>query len=800
MPTAHIHIGGIVQGVGFRPFVFQTAQKLGLTGWVCNTNDGVHCRISGSEAGIDEVYKMLVESPPPLAVITTHSIESREEQFFDNFAIVEHSSEVAPNLILTPDLGMCDECRRELHDPTNRRYRYPFTTCTQCGPRFSITTALPYDRERTTMAPFTMCAACEAEYNDPANRRHYAQTNSCPACAVPMRLYKTKENGSELLSIDVHEILKCTVQYLRKGYIVSVKGIGGFLLMGDATNPQTIDLLRERKHRGAKPFAVMYPSLAMLENDVFITDAERTELTHRAAPIVLLRVRPETASERAPSRIAFRHIAPKLQYLGSMLPYTPLFDMILQDFGKPLVATSNNMSGSPLVYDDAEALGRYAHLADFTLTHGRDIVFPQDDSVVRFTRHDGDESSQQRIVLRRSRGFAPAFIQSSLREGGLPNSASILAMGSDLKNTFALLQNGALHISQFLGDLEDFDAQEAHTTVLQNLTQTLQAETIVVLADAHPAYHSAHLGERLANEAHEAQLVKIQHHKAHAAAVLAENDMLLLSNADAEPVLCVVWDGVGYGADGEIWGGEFFLCKREAERQGTMERAQHLEPFPYLHGNAMSRLTALSAFTLLHGEPEAEKFLRSKFTANEWTLHTNAVTNPALVAQTPLCSSIGRLFDATASVLGLCDYNDFEGEAAMLLEAAADRFFTQNGFDDGRNALQCLGLMTFKHGVLSAKPLLLELLRGMKTGSAVEELAARFHVELAGGARLVAQATGAVNVAFSGGVFQNAVLVELLRCQRSSAFQPLFHKQLSPNDENIAFGQIMYYLRFHSDN
>jgi hydrogenase maturation protein HypF len=361
------------------------------------------------------------------------------------------------------------------------------------------------------------------------------------------------------------------------------------------------------------------------------------------------------------------------------------------------------------------------------------------------------------------------------------------------------LHNQTLHLSQFLGDLEDFDAQEAHGNVLHNLTRTLQSKPRTVLVDMHPGYHSTRLGQEFVVHSPHAHILKVQHHKAHAAAVLADNDLLLPSSVDAEPVLGVVWDGVGYGtgdaaAQHTIWGSEFLWCKRKAGVRGSMERVGHLEPFPYLHRDAMSRQPALSAFALLHDVAEAEEILRSKFTTNEWTLHTNAVTNPALVGQTPLCSSMGRLFDAAASLLGLCDYNNFESEAAMLLEAAADRFFVQNGYDN----LACLDLMKFNNGILTAKPLLLELLRGVKSGFAVDKQAAQFHCELVGGVRAVARSCGAKTIACTGGVFQNAVLVELLHRQHSSAFQPYFHKQLSPNDENISFGQMMYYLHLNS--
>lgn len=843
MPTAHIHIGGIVQGVGFRPFVFQAAQNLALTGWVCNTSNGVHCRVSGSQASIHAMYSTLVESPPPLSVVISHSIEALEEQFFEQFEIIESSSytknEVS-NLILTPDAALCDDCRAELHDPANRRYRYPFITCTQCGPRYSIITALPYDRPQTTMSGFMMCADCEAEYTDyhgSTNRRHYSQTNSCGVCGVTMELTRPlhADDGSfcddEFVSSNTEEILRKAVQYLRAGNLVAVKGVGGFLLLGDATNAATVSALRERKERKTKPFAVMYPSVEMLEADVFVSSAERAALTSRAAPIVLLRVRPEVALGAAPSGIMVADIAPNLQHIGAMLPYAPLYELIARDFGKPLIATSNNVSGSPIVYENARALDLNGDIADFTIVHNRDICLPQDDSVVRFVAGEafgqviaGTTRQPYRIVLRRARGFAPAFIQPSLRvANALPEGSSILAFGADLKNTFAVLELGNIHISQCLGDLGNYDVQVMHKDVLTKLLVQLQAYPQTVLVDAHPNYYSALLGEELALSFQGSKVVKVPHHKAHCAAVLAENALLISGSQDAEPVLGVVWDGLGFGEDKngdehhKIWGGEFFLCKREAGKRGTMERIGHLKTFPYLYHNLMSYQTTLSAFALLYDEPEAQETLRLMLEKKQWRVNTNVVFDLPTLARTPKTSSVGRLFDAAAALLGLCEYNHFEGEAGMLVEAAADRFFARNGFD----SLECKGLIEWQAGsgascaTFSTTPILMEILRSMQSGTSaekmekielIEKLAAQFHIELVGAVQAMMSfaadkygVKGIRKVAFSGGVFQNAVLVELLLRKQSSTFQPFFHQQLSPNDENISFGQMMYHLHFDSE-
>jgi len=424
MQTWHIHMGGLVQGVGFRPFVYRLAHDMGITGTVSNTCSGVHIHATATQDQLEAFYKKLVTTPPPHAIITQHEAHPEALQAFTDFSIIESEREQSPNLLLTPDYALCEDCRNELHNPRNRRYHYPFITCTHCGPRYSIINALPYDRCNTTMAPFEPCAKCEAEYHNPRNRRHYSQTNSCPDCGIALHLFN---NQGEEICTEPECMIVMVKDALLNGHIVAVKGIGGYLLLCDATNFFAIKLLRERKARPAKPFAVLYPDSRMAAADVELRPVEAGELQSPAAPIVLCRLLPQPASG-----ICAEQLAPGLGKLGVMLPYAPLLELISKAVNRPLVATSGNISGAPIIYQDNAALEYLGEIADFVLTHDREIVVPQDDSVVQFTRH-----TRQRIVLRRSRGMAPNFLPAPLQL-----QEPTVATGAEMKGSFALWQAG----------------------------------------------------------------------------------------------------------------------------------------------------------------------------------------------------------------------------------------------------------------------------------------------------------------------------------------------------------------------
>lgn len=752
MQTWHIHIGGLVQGVGFRPHVYRLAQEMNIKGTVCNTTNGVHIYASAEESTLHSFLHSILNNPPLNAVITHHEAEVIRLQQFHEFSIVESEEYQAPQLLLTPDFGLCDHCRTELFDENNRRYHYPFTTCTDCGPRYSIITALPYDRPNTTMSDYEQCRLCKKEYHDPLHRRYYSQTNSCDDCGIPMHLYN---NEGENICNDPECILIMVKDALLNGHIVAVKGIGGYLLMCDATNFLTIKTLRDRKHRPAKPFAVLYPSLQTAERDVHLSGKEKEVLQSMAAPIVLC-----TMKEDLPSGLSKEMIAPSLNKLGVMLPYTPLLALIAAAVQKPMVATSGNISGSPIIYKDEQALEYLGEIADFVLTYDREIVVPQDDSVLQFSAAHG-----QPILIRRSRGLAPNYFPVPFK-----SKYNLFAAGAELKGSFALMNGAYCYISQYLGDQGTYDAQQSYKHTLQHLSRLIKFEPDVVIADQHPGYHVTEFAKNYA--ATEAlPLIEVQHHEAHFAAVLAENKLL----ETEEPVLGVVWDGTGYGTDGNIWGGEFFIM-----RDLEINRYAHLNYYPVLMGDKMSEEPRLSALSLCHYEEECRYLLNDKFTTKEGAYYKNV-----LLYQTPqlFTSSMGRFLDGVASILGVCDIMSYEGEAAMKLEALA---------------LQCkeplhewYDFKVFKN-IIYWKPLLEQLTEDIRKGVSKEQMAYSIHLSLARLVKQIATQADVSKIAFSGGVFQNALLVDLLKEELNNEYELFFHRQLSPNDECIALGQMAH--------
>ncbi len=754
MPTHHLHIEGQVQGVGFRPFVYRLAHEMGIKGWVSNGVDGVHITAASETASLDEFCRRLVDEAPYCSVITHFINTPLPEQTFSDFTIQPSRQAGQPKLLLTPDMGLCDNCRRELHEGGNRRFHYAFTTCTFCGPRYSIIRKLPYDREFTTMEVFDMCPDCRQEYTDPLDRRYFSQTNSCPACAVHLQLSDRQGNS---LSLDPEDIISRASDLLLDGRILAVKGIGGYLLVADATNRSAIQTLRDRKHRPSKPFALLYPDIETLAGDVILSPHDKGAFLSIESPILLL-----TLLEKPASGIQTDLIAPQLSQIGAMRPYTPLFEWLSQQFRRPLIATSGNISGSPIYYDDQDALTSLAPLADFFITNDRAITTPQDDSVVRFTPEAG-----QRIVIRRSRGYAPTFIGSSL-DG---HADSLLAMGADMKSTFSLLHQGNVYVSQYLGDLDNFDTQRQYKHTLNHLCGMLQAQPRQVLVDLHPRYFSTQAGEETAQKLN-IPVMGIQHHQAHFAAVLAENDLL-----DArEPVLGVIWDGTGWGADNRIWGGEFFLYSRH-----TMKRVAHLSYFPHLLGDKMSKEPRLSALALAGLHPEALRRLRPAFDEKEWNIYLKMLAQePALYT-----SSAGRLFDAVAALLGLQSVSSFEGEAAMRLETLANDYYKQKG-------LMKTPYRFYRNHSFDLQLLISDILEDLRRGKSAGFVAARFHWSLAKSLQELCEHLGVQRLAFSGGVFQNALLTDLIIRELGATHQLFFHKQLSPNDECVSFGQLAY--------
>ncbi|HEX4877287.1 MAG TPA: carbamoyltransferase HypF [Chitinophagaceae bacterium] len=752
MKTYHIHISGLVQGVGFRPHVFKIAEQAGLNGWVSNTKDGVHIEINAEKKTAENFYRSVIEQSPLNAVITGHKMNEVAGRDFSSFSIIPDETDNKPDLLLTPDFAMCDDCRKEIFSPLNRRYRYPFTTCLHCGPRFSITRALPYERYHTTMSQLDMCETCTNEYNNVHDRRHYSQTNSCHECGIPMHLYSAK---GEEVSCSEQDILSGCTDYLEKGLIIAVKGIGGYLLICDATNELAIQQLRKRKHRPAKPFALLYAGIDHALKDVYITEAEQTALQSKAAPIVLCRLKQSPENNICPSVIA-----PGLDKIGLMLPYAPLLQLLASDFGKPLIATSANISGSPIIINDEEALEKLSGIADYIITHEREIVVPQDDSVVQLT--DKAES----IIIRRSRGLAPNYFPNPFEA----IDECVLATGGELKSAFALQDRHLLYVSQFLGNQESIASQEAFTKTSNHFFDLLQVKPSILLADKHPGYFVTQRANELSLEQN-IPLFSIQHHEAHFGAVLAENELMYTK----EPVLGVIWDGAGYGDDRQVWGGEFFVFE-----DGEMNRVVQFDYFPQLLGDKMSREPRLSALSLLKQLPAKQSLLKPQFSSTEWQYYQQLINQPTGL----LTSSAGRLLDAVASMLGVCYINTYEGEAAMKLEALARTY-------DG--VLSDYYPLPVRNNRVDLLLFLQDMLNDLEKGMAVNHIAAKVFYSLALTVGRVSDYLGIERIAFSGGVFQNALLTNMIDDLYGEKKMIFRHRRLSPNDECIGFGQIACY-------
>jgi hydrogenase maturation protein HypF len=752
MQTYHIHISGLVQGVGFRPFVCRLAREMNIQGWVCNSNNGVHIEFNATESDSRGFYARLLKDAPANAVITAHSIIKTEPKEFNSFTIETSIGNTLPDLLITPDMAICPDCKGEVLDKYNQRYHYPFTSCLNCGPRYSIMTSLPYDREDTTMAELPLCSHCKEEYNDILNERHYCQTNSCPDCAIPMHLF---DSGGKIISGTNQEIFQLLHEGLKAGKIAAVKGIGGYLLICDATNATAIDTLRKRKHRPSKPFALLYKDIEMVKRDVHISPEEQNAMEEKVTPIVLCRI------QKNGHNISLHEIAPNLNKIGVMLPCSPLLLLIAERFDRPLIATSGNISGSPIIFRDDESVKYLGDVSDMILTFDREIVTPQDDSVIQYTEKG------QKIILRRSRGLAPGYFPDPFGK----SEERILAMGGELKSAFALYNNGNLLVSQFLGDQASYESQKSFLLTKAHLQQLFQWTPQKILVDKHPGYFVSEEGRNEAAKEN-IELLEVQHHKAHFAAVLAENNML----SEKEPVLGVIWDGAGYGDDQQVWGSEMFLYK-DAE----MKRVAHIDYFAQIMGDKMNKEPRLSALSLLRAFTDNQSIIQYYFSRQEWNYYQQLLTQEPKL----LTSSMGRFLDGIAAILGITGVNTYEGEAAMRLEAIAQR---------------CMDIPTtvyslpFENGIFKWQAFLSELLIDYANKEDVRKIAWKVFNSLAAA---IADAAGKFKIgkiACSGGVFQNALLTDMVKEKFQSLSRLYLHRQLSPNDESIGFGQLAYYF------
>jgi len=747
-----IEVSGIVQGVGFRPYIYRLASERGLAGWVTNTSAGVSIEVQGELEEVEDFVARLPAEAPPLARVTGVRVRELPPNGDRGFQIVLSRGGEAMQTLISPDVALCDDCRRELFDPHDRRYKYPFINCTNCGPRFTIVRGIPYDRPRTSMAVFPMCAACQAEYEDPLDRRFHAQPNACWQCGPRVELWDTSGKA-----VPRREPIAEAVSRLRAGKVVAVKGLGGFHLACDATNAAAVERLRERKRRVEKPFAIMAPDLAAIERFCEVDEAARAALERAERPIVLL-------PKKQPCAIADQ-VAPFNRYLGVFLPYTPLHHLLFAEGGFPaLVMTSGNLSEEPIAIDNREAVARLAGLADGFLVHNRDILLRCDDSVVRVS----DGRLRQ---MRRSRGSVPVpvFLKDEL--------PPILAVGGELKNTVCLTRGRHAFLSQHIGDLENLESYRFFEEAVEHLERILEIEPAVVAYDLHPDYFST----KWALEQKGVQLVGVQHHHAHIASCMAENHL-------EGPVIGFALDGTGYGADGRIWGGEVLV----ADYAG-FERAAHLAYVPLPGGAAAIREPWRMAVSYL-AHHFGRDFLRLPLAfVRDLDPRKTEVALRMMEQQvnSPLTSSCGRLFDAVAALAGLRREVNYEAQAAIELEMAMEEA------EAGDASAYPFELLPQGAGwSIGSAPLFGALVEDLKHNRPVSSISRRFHnglvevfLELA---RRLRQTRGLDRVCLSGGSFQNLYLLEQMDSRLAAeGFQVFTHSEVPAGDGGLSLGQAL---------
>ena len=740
-----IRIRGVVQGVGFRPWVYRTAVGAGITGRVLNDSAGVMIDAFGDHQALDRFEAALHQSPPPAARITEYQVSSIAPESGRSFVIVQSRPSPARRVSIPPDLSTCDECVAEIFDPAGRRFRYPFTNCTNCGPRLTIATDVPYDRAATTMAPFVMCDECRREYEDVADRRFHAQPVACPVCGP--RLAAHWPNG-DLLPVD-DPIARAALE-LRSGFIVALKGIGGFHLACDATSEDAVARLRTRKRRDEKPFAVMVANLAQAEAIAVLSDAERRLLASMERPIVV-------APTRATADLAVG-VAPHNQNVGLMLPYSPLHHLLLSDAGRPLVMTSGNLSDEPIAFDNAEALRRLGGIADLFLLHDREIVTRTDDSVATIV-------AGEPLLIRRSRGYVPRAILL-----GTAVARPVLACGALLKNTFCLASGDRAWLGPHIGDLENLETYDSYTTAIRRFERFLDVAPEVIAHDLHPDYLSTHY----ARGRDETIRVGVQHHHAHVVSVMAEHRL-------PGAVFGLSYDGTGYGTDGTSWGGELLIATR-----ASFERVGTFRPLPLVGGDQAIRHPWRLALALVldayHGDPPAAVMRRFAAVSHAELAGATAIIR----ANTPpLARGVGRYFDAFGALFLGRLHAAFEGQMALEWNQAADPHGAGHYSFDIRGGTD--------PWELDLREAVREAVDHEAQGASVGEVAAAFHNTLADAtAALVRHAAathGRLPVVLSGGCFQNARLAEAVRTSLAPDFEVWLPRDVPPGDGGIALGQ-----------
>ncbi|MBE9058872.1 carbamoyltransferase HypF [Sphaerospermopsis sp. LEGE 08334] len=765
-----IRVKGIVQGVGFRPTVYRLAKVCGLKGDVCNDGEGVLIRVAGSEEKITEFVDKLYQECQPLARINELIISPYLGDFDVDDFVISHSVNTVVKTEISPDAATCSQCQKEIFDPFSRYFRYPFTNCTHCGPRLTIIRAIPYDRNHTSMVKFPMCGDCENEYQDVENRRFHAQPVACFKCGPSAWL--ERGDGKAVIA-DMFSMLDdvdavCTL--LQKGEIVAIKGLGGFHLACDATQETAVQKLRKRKKRYHKPFALMARDINIISEYCYVSDLEKTLLTSPAAPIVLLNIKPE-------KQVAIS-VAPGQNTLGFMLPYTPLHHLILRRMNRPIVLTSGNISDEPQCINNEDAKEKLGKIADYFLLHNRDIVNRVDDSVVRVI----DDKIQ---TLRRARGYAPAPI---ILPSGFEKFPPILAMGSELKNTFCLLREGEAILSQHLGDLENAAAFNAYQETLNLYLNLFQHKPEIIAIDKHPEYLSSKLGKELA-VSNEIKITEIQHHHAHIAACMAENKIPL----NAKPILGIAFDGLGYGENGTLWGGEFLLADYQ-----KFQRLATFKPVAMIGGKQAIYQPWRNTYAHLNSAFNWEEIKQKyadleiiKYLENKPLKLLNQMIEKDI--NTPLASSVGRLFDAVAAAIGICrEECSYEGQAAIEMETIANVNILNNHEETINYPFKFEKLDKIYY--IDPAPMWEGILQDLKQQISPSEIAAKFHISLAIViTEIVKQLTQEhkINqVSLTGGVFQNRILLQqTTKHLKKLGIEVFTHSIVPANDGGISLGQ-----------
>jgi hydrogenase maturation protein HypF len=742
---AKLTVRGLVQGVGFRPFVYRLATQLKLNGWVLNSAQGLVIEVEGRRDVLQTFLLRLEKEKPQRAAIQSLEVSFLDAAGYDRFDIRYSEQSGRKTVLILPDIAVCADCLRDIFEPENRRYRYPFTNCTNCGPRFTIIEALPYDRPHTSMKRFAMCPACTREYHDPSDRRFHAQPIACPLCGPHLELW----DGKGLALEKDEAALQRAIQIVREGQILALKGIGGFQLVVDARNRDAVQHLRARKRREEKPFALMYPSFDLVQQDCNVSELEERLLLGPEAPIVLLR-RGSSASLLA------HEVAPASASLGVMLPYSPLHHLLMRDLAVPVVATSGNLSDEPICIDEHEALNRLGGIADYFLVHDRPIIRHMDDSIARVV-------CEREMLLRRARGYAPLPVH---MKKTLP---CVLAVGGHLKNSVALSVGKEIFISQHIGDLETNEAFSAFRRTTTDLPRLYETQPALIACDMHPDYLSAKHAAEMRLPLHQ-----VQHHYAHVLACAADNEL-------EGTVLGVSWDGIGYGTDGTVWGGEFLLTDQE-----SFQRVAHFRQFRLPGADAAvkePRRTALGVLYEIWGENvmfDRRLAPIASFSDGELAIMRQMLSKGI---HSPFTSSAGRLFDAVAAILGLRQRVTFEGQAAMELE-----FAIQPDIDEVYPFEITDGLPF----IVDWAPVIPEILIDLQKKQPAGNISAKFHNTLTEIIVAIARKIGEPRILLTGGCFQNRYLVERsVERLLDGGFRPYWHQRVPPNDGGIALGQVI---------